>query len=710
MNSRRKKYNGQEKSWWLRSRVDASTTKAGAIRVGDGAVFTKEIDANDTGVSPAININLSRVLFVSIVSSGSNGPEYKLTVIDENGLSLQLQDHRSVTTSQDLIRVPYSLSGSTSSKLNKLSILILYKEYSRENKKKATILGYQRMEPSNPDGRPEASGYGTFMLPSNLDLSDWGKSYHVYMTAEVVNGKYETDYASAPVELPAPKSAAGLSTSAIAGPRTGQAGAAWHGNHVWFGKYDGFPIRYRVLDPNTNKYGVSTMLLDSDYILFNAPFDKDGIANEGLSKPNEWAYSELWWYLNGDDFLNNTNCFTSRERFAITGNRTTGHDLVSGTTAGCVSPSVKSTFGKYVPITSEPIFLLDVEDVSNIAYGYYYGAGNELSRMKIRIPKGESDDDLYPWLLRSASVGNNASVGKVCVEGEIETANVKNTEIGISPAFNLSRTEILFSTRVKALAGETAEYKLTLMDTFMMINVKQGEVVDFMGSDDGMTILVPYVLSGPSTNTVTNLSAMILDKEFKPGNANNAKVLRYEEMIPVESYSLETSGEAQFGLPHTFDLSGWNKDYFVYIFPEDINGVHETDYAGEPVLLPAPNAPVINTQPKDVRAIVGEDVTFSVVTTGIGGISYQWQSRKDDSSAWANSTRSGATTRKLTFKAAAGLDGWQFRCIATDANGRKTISRTARLTIVPGFVQEPTDLIVPAGSTAKFSVKASGVG
>lgn len=36
----------------------------------------------------------------------------------------------------------------------------------------------------------------------------------------------------------------------------------WVGSYVYFGNYDGNPIKFRVLDSDTDKYGSDTMLLD----------------------------------------------------------------------------------------------------------------------------------------------------------------------------------------------------------------------------------------------------------------------------------------------------------------------------------------------------------------------------------------------------------------------------------------------------------------
>ena len=120
--------------------------------------------------------------------------------------------------------------------------------------------------------------------------------------------------------------------------------------------------------------------------------------------------------------------------------------------------------------------------------------------------------------------------------------------------------------------------------------------------------------------------------------------------------------------------------------------------------------PCIKTQPKNTSAKPAETVKFTVAATGQGTLSYQWQSRKDSNSAWANSGKSGATTPTLSLTATEGLNGWQFRCIVTDGSGRKEISNTATLSIIK-ITTQPKSTSVKAGTTAKFTTAAtSGTG
>ena len=62
------------------------------------------------------------------------------------------------------------------------------------------------------------------------------------------------------------------------------------------------------------------------------------------------------------------------------------------------------------------------------------------------------------------------------------------------------------------------------------------------------------------------------------------------------------------------------------------------------------------------------------------GITYRWQYQKPGG-AWANSGAEGSDTPALTFKAIASRNGFQYRCVITNAAGAKLYSEPATLWI-----------------------------
>ena len=115
--------------------------------------------------------------------------------------------------------------------------------------------------------------------------------------------------------------------------------------------------------------------------------------------------------------------------------------------------------------------------------------------------------------------------------------------------------------------------------------------------------------------------------------------------------------------------------------------------------------PTITTQPQNQTVTVGATATFSVVAAGTAPLSYQWSK---------NSTAvSGATGSTYTTPATvSGDNGSTFTVTVSNAAGSQP-SNTATLTVTaaavaPTITTQPQSQTVTAGSTATFSVVATG--
>ena len=137
--------------------------------------------------------------------------------------------------------------------------------------------------------------------------------------------------------------------------------APWSGNYVYFGTWDGKPIRFRVLAKDFTAYtSGKALFLDSDESLFEECFD----SAEPYS--NSWSGSTLQKTLNGP-FLDG---FHACEREAIatsTGNGGIIYEPGSMETGACGAP---------VSI-NDKVFLLDPAEVRNEAYGYSSDDGRD---------------------------------------------------------------------------------------------------------------------------------------------------------------------------------------------------------------------------------------------------------------------------------------------------------------------------------------------
>ena len=236
--------------YWLRSVsyeiADgvAYVSNSGSIR--ELSAFT---DEGVSGISPALNVNLNKILFSTLVNgeAGKANAEYKLTIVDNDmtySSSLPFQTKLGdVTRSGNEITVPFSVSGQRAANATQISVLVTDKIRTAED---AQILKYGKLDLTS--GSVTSNGVGTFELPEGCDEAS-GENYYVYVFAEDVNEGNLADYASAPESARVP----GTSISVKANPYEGYYDGKAHG------------IDMNVVPKNaTVKYGEREGTYDSD--------------------------------------------------------------------------------------------------------------------------------------------------------------------------------------------------------------------------------------------------------------------------------------------------------------------------------------------------------------------------------------------------------------------------------------------------------------
>ena len=110
-------------------------------------------------------------------------------------------------------------------------------------------------------------------------------------------------------------------------------------------------------------------------------------------------------------------------------------------------------------------------------------------------------------------------------------------------------------------------------------------------------------------------------------------------------------------------------------------------------------------QPSGTNVFPGGNATFSVVATGDGTITYQWQTNGVNLSN--NSHYGGCTTASLTVTNCSSADAVNYACVATAGCGSATSSQAA-LTVGTTITGQPSPQTVCAGANATFSVTAAG--
>jgi hypothetical protein len=115
-------------------------------------------------------------------------------------------------------------------------------------------------------------------------------------------------------------------------------------------------------------------------------------------------------------------------------------------------------------------------------------------------------------------------------------------------------------------------------------------------------------------------------------------------------------------------------------------------------------APTITSQPQSLTVTVGSSATFSVTATGTAPLTYQWR--------FNGTPISGATASSYTIASAQASQAGTYSVVVSNIAG-STTSAGATLTVqstpvAPTITSQPQSLTVTVGSSATFSVTATG--
>ncbi len=196
---------GYGRDWWTRTAqsdtsqgyragyvcADVVDTYGYSLR---GALNVKFVNAY-CGVSPAFNVDLSRVVFAKPLASQENC--HKLSLLD-SGISLSgLSVSETDTDDAYELVVSYQLTDVDAQfDPTLVSYVVSSGKWSEETgwSADAEVLQYGKLAAASANG-------GSFSVDRTKASGNWGQDYHVYLVAEVQNDGEATDYASAPVEI-----------------------------------------------------------------------------------------------------------------------------------------------------------------------------------------------------------------------------------------------------------------------------------------------------------------------------------------------------------------------------------------------------------------------------------------------------------------------------------------------------------------------------
>lgn len=349
-----------------------------------------------------------------------------------------------------------------------------------------------------------------------------------------------------------------LGSSQLAAPSDPEEGKKWSGDYVYYGNYDGVPMKWRVLDPSGEAGSSSVrggILLQLDQAVTRMPFvgGEDGANgnSNGSTVFNRWQTSDVRLWLQRNDRFFSDEHFAKLEKAGVMKTTTTAGD----------SPveALKSE-----RLNRETMFLLDVSDLANRAYGYSYTDGATNSGIE------------GSWWLRSPRAKYDVGIGCVLAGGYLYYDFVYE-DGGVVPAFNLNPSGVLFMTDAKdkkdhglqaVEISEINEWSLTLSEGSTL------QVEDKI-TRSGNELTIPYTYDGSGANQI---SLMIMEGEYGDEDA----VVKYYGKVSEDDF--EADGTVTCTLPDEFDEEADT----VYLLAEQVCGEEQTDYASEPVKLELP--------------------------------------------------------------------------------------------------------------------------
>ncbi len=381
----------------------------------------------------------------------------------------------------------------------------------------------------------------------------------------------------------------------------------WQGSYVYYGKYNGKPMKYRVLSSAD-----SLLYLDCDNVLDSSEFSTGSY---------HWDDSSVKAWLNGNCFYSNTEVFTDAERsamhpgnlynFEMEGVDDSGNHVEGGLVLSTSLSDLPFAYGDPECWTDDNISLLqpihvtfntpNLPSTTKAGYGYSRTFEESVTRIKNDLQSGEpSEWWLYPEYSDSSRLSFPAYVTK---KGKVVSCNDVNTPRGVSPFFITYIPRIIFSSLLSGEDGQPgAEYKLTLKDNSLGVTPGEVEV-------DGNTMTVAY--SGVSGDP-TQLSVVITDSSLNGyGNWISTDAPKYYGKLNVDG-SIGTEGTGKCTLPDN-DLL---KNYNVYLLAEKINEGVSTNYAGVPKSVNVSKKTMQTPKLKESAVTLKTGETFTNELTG----------------------------------------------------------------------------------------------
>jgi len=206
-------------------------------------------------------------------------------------------------------------------------------------------------------------------------------------------------------------------------------------------------------------------------------------------------------------------------------------------------------------------------------------------------------------------------------------------------------------------------------------------------------------------STGSKLHLVVLNKNYDQASAVTIHIAGSTNYTSARVFAFDSTSAT---ITERAPVSSITGNTFTYSLPA-LTAAHLVLTAGGNT--PPPVAPTITTQPSALTVATGASATFSVVATGTGPLSYQWNKN--------GAALSGATSTSLTLSNAQSSDAGTYSVTVSNTAGTVT-SSGALLTVTPTppppppvaptITTQPSAVTVAAGASATFSVVATGTG
>ena len=311
-------------------------------------------------------------------------------------------------------------------------------------------------------------------------------------------------------------------------------------DNIYFGTWDEEPIKWRVLDDQTNT-GESGLFLLSDALLGTGRYGDVYFDNSGNTS-NAWQSSTAKTWCN--NFYGSS--FSNGEQGAVLATTKSDEALSTGGISFAASENI---------LNGDKVFFLSAEEAENSAYGF--------TDDNARIANYGNSAGV--WWLRSPYAIFTTYAGVVFGDGPVY-AYVVSGVWAARPAFNLNLNSVLFASAAvggKPNGGLTPipkytgnEWKLTLKDSNRNFAVTETTV----SGDPGDTVTLHYT---GATAGINEYISVIL--------ADNSGAQYYGRVAQPTA----ENGTVEIKIPS--DIAPG--DYTLKVFNEQYNGDYNTDYA-----------------------------------------------------------------------------------------------------------------------------------